>query len=396
MARKNRVTVPDGIYHVTARVAHGAMLFMDGETKSRIMSWAGDIAAFSGVEVFSLCIMDNHLHILVHVPRVPREYWLSPDDEPAAYAFGMRPPERRAPVWRPADGDSPRDEEDAGAAAASARPSTGFTLPDGEMARRLARLRVGLDGAEAEARRIEARWAAMRGRGLSSAVDGEKDRLCRRMYNLSQFVKTLAERVSQRYNETTGHAGCLWQGRFYSGVVEDSADVLAVVAAYIEYNPVKAGIAAKPGSWRWSSYHLACEDGGAAGETARRMYERMLRRPWAAAKAKMEAIFADRLPDGVDARALEEYLKSAERIASGRGRIASSADAEAAADAMPTIRASQTIRLAARSLWRGAYIGRSTLFGDRIASMLPPRFPRPGMRSLLRCMTLSWALPDAA
>ncbi|MCR5751058.1 MAG: hypothetical protein K6G91_03775, partial [Kiritimatiellae bacterium] len=121
------------------------------------------------------------------------------------------------------------------------------------------------------------------------------------------------------------------------------------------------------------------------GETARRMYERMLRRPWAAAKAKMEAIFADRLPDGVDARALEEYLKSAERIASGRGR-----------NATPTIRASQMIRLAARSLWRGAYIGRSTLFGDRIASMLPPRFPRPGMRSLLRCMTLSWALPDAA
>jgi len=388
MSRKNRVTVPDGIYHVTARVAHGAMLFMDGEMKSRIMSWAGDIAAFSGVEVFSLCVMDNHLHILVHVPRVPKEYWLSPDEEPAAYAFGMRPPECRAPVWRPAGGDCPREEEHA----ASARPPTGFTLPDGEMARRLARLRVGLDGAEDEARRIETRWASMRGRGLASAVDGEKDRLCRRMYNLSQFVKTLAERVSQRYNETTGHAGCLWQGRFYSGVVENDADVLAVVAAYIEYNPVKAGIAAKPGSWRWSSYHLACEDGGAAGKTARRMYERMLRRPWAAAKAKMEAIFADRLPDGVDARALEEYLRSAERISSGRGKDASGA----AADAMPTIRASQTIRLAARSLWRGAYIGRSTLFGDSIARMLPPRFPRPGMRSLLRCTTLSWALPDAA
>ena len=232
MSRKNRVTVPDGIYHVTARVAHGAMLFMDGEMKSRIMSWAGDIAAFSGVEVFSLCVMDNHLHILVHVPRVPKEYWLSPDEEPAAYAFGMRPPECRAPVWRPAGGDCPREGEHA----ASARPPTGFALPDGEMARRLARLRVGLDGAEDEARRIETRWASMRGRGLASAVDGEKDRLCRRMYNLSQFVKTLAERVSRRYNETTGHAGCLWQGRFYSGVVENDADVLAVVAAYIEYN----------------------------------------------------------------------------------------------------------------------------------------------------------------
>ena len=389
MSRKNRVTVPDGIYHVTARVAHGAMLFMDGEMKSRIMSWIGDIAAFSGVEVFAFCIMDNHIHILVHVPRVPRERWLSPDEEPAAYAFGMRPPECRAPVWQPAGGDCPRE----GDGPSMARPSTGFTLPDDVMARRLARLRVGLDGMAAEARRVESRWADMRGRGLSSAVDAEKDRLCRRMYNLSQFVKTIAERVSQRYNEMTGHVGCLWQGRFYSGVVENDPKVLAIVAAYIEYNPVKAGIAAKPDSWLWSSYHLACVDGGEAGRAARRMYERMLRCPWAAARARMEAIFADRLPDGIDARTLEEYLKASERAAAGRKGNARDEDAAAA---LPQIRASQAIKVAARSLWRGAYIGRSELFGDGIAKMLPPRFPRPGMRSLRRCMTLVWTVPDAA
>ena len=307
----------------------------------------------------------------------------------------MRPPERRAPVWQPDRGDCPRDGDDAGREAA--RPPTGFALPDGEMARRLARLRVGRNAAEAESRRIERRWADMRARGLSSAVDGEKDRLCRRMYNLSQFVKTLAERVSQRYNETTGHTGCLWQGRFHSGVVENSPDVLAVVAAYIEYNPVKAGIAAKPRSWRWNSYHLACEDGGEDGKSARRMYERMLRRPWAEAKARMEAIFADKPPKGVDAQALEEHMKAVERIAAGRTRGgASGSDSAAAAGAMPAIRASQAIRLAARHIWRGAYIGRSMVFGDSIARMLPPRFPRPGMRSLRRCMTLSWILPDAA
>ena len=36
MARKNRVTVPDGVYHVTARVAHGAMLLRDDKVKDRI------------------------------------------------------------------------------------------------------------------------------------------------------------------------------------------------------------------------------------------------------------------------------------------------------------------------------------------------------------------------
>ena len=36
MARKNRVTVPDGIYHVTARVAHRAMLLMDERVKDAL------------------------------------------------------------------------------------------------------------------------------------------------------------------------------------------------------------------------------------------------------------------------------------------------------------------------------------------------------------------------
>jgi len=97
MARKNRVTVPNGIYHVTARVAHGAMLFMDEETKWQIVSWMRDIAAFCGVEVFAFCIMDNHIHLLVHVPRVPEEYWLSPGDEPAASTSDLSRP-RRSPA----------------------------------------------------------------------------------------------------------------------------------------------------------------------------------------------------------------------------------------------------------------------------------------------------------
>ena len=48
--------------------------------------------------------MDNHLHLIVHVPPVPKEYWLDANEEPAAYAFGMRPPECRVPLW---NGDSP-------------------------------------------------------------------------------------------------------------------------------------------------------------------------------------------------------------------------------------------------------------------------------------------------
>ena len=36
-------------------------------------------------------------------PPVPKEYWLDANEEPAAYAFGMRPPECRVLLW---NGDS--------------------------------------------------------------------------------------------------------------------------------------------------------------------------------------------------------------------------------------------------------------------------------------------------
>ena len=106
MARKNRVSVYDGIYHVTARIANRAMLLAEDAIKDQILEWIVSVAAFSGVEVWSFAIMDNHLHLFVHVPPVPKRYWLDPDDEPCAYAFGMRPPECREPLWSP-DGDCP-------------------------------------------------------------------------------------------------------------------------------------------------------------------------------------------------------------------------------------------------------------------------------------------------
>ena len=103
MARKNRVSVYDGVYHVTTRIANRAMLLKPDEVKERLMKWIVSVANFSGVEVWGFTVMDNHLHLIVHVPPVPEEYWLDANEEPAAYAFGMRPPECRVPLW---NGDS--------------------------------------------------------------------------------------------------------------------------------------------------------------------------------------------------------------------------------------------------------------------------------------------------
>ena len=364
MARKNRVSVYDGIYHITSRIANRAMLLAEDEVKDRIMEWISSVAAFSGVEVWAFCIMDNHLHLFVHVPPVPERLWLDPDDEPAAYAFGMRPPECREPLWSPG-GDCPPPP----------RPELGFMLDDSEMLGRLGHL-YGPERAEA----IGREWDVLRGNGLGHLVDEAKERYCRRMYNLSQFVKTLKERVSMWYNAEYGHEGCLWQGRFYSGVIEKDDVVKAVVAAYIGYNPVKAKIADAPESWKWSSYALAVNDPGPDGERCRQMYERMLGRPWEEVRATLESMFADKLPDSVEPDDLKEWLDDYDENAKGDWRGAGE------------YRASQAIRATMR-IFSGAYIGHSAGFLKRVAGFLPEKFPRAGARSVRRCRAFVWELP---
>ena len=69
-------------------------------------------------------------------------------------------------------------------------------------------------------------------------------------------------RYSRRVNLREGWRGFLWQGRFAS-VAMDEAHLLAC-ARYVELNPVRAGLAERPGQWRWSSAraHLAGQDDG--------------------------------------------------------------------------------------------------------------------------------------
>ena len=41
MARKNRMSVYDGVYHVTTRIAHRAMLLGDDSVKDEVLARAG-------------------------------------------------------------------------------------------------------------------------------------------------------------------------------------------------------------------------------------------------------------------------------------------------------------------------------------------------------------------
>lgn len=69
--------------------------------------------------------------------------------------------------------------------------------------------------------------------------------------SLARTFNTLHMRYSQYFNQKSGEKGHLWQGRFYSCVL-DEAHLYAAVR-YVENNPVSAGMTAKPQDYRWSS-----------------------------------------------------------------------------------------------------------------------------------------------
>ncbi|GAX61337.1 arginyltransferase [Candidatus Scalindua japonica] len=66
---------------------------------------------------------------------------------------------------------------------------------------------------------------------------------------------------SQYFNKKKNTSGHLWQGRFYSCVMDE--DYLVAALRYVERNPVRAGIVRKPWRWKWSSagVHVGQEDG---------------------------------------------------------------------------------------------------------------------------------------
>ena len=76
--------------------------------------------------------------------------------------------------------------------------------------------------------------------------------------NISKAMRRLAQRYVQHFNKTHGRTGAMWEGRFKS-IPVDSARYLLKCQRYIEQNPVRAGIAAQPRDYTWSSYRYNAE-----------------------------------------------------------------------------------------------------------------------------------------
>lgn len=74
--------------------------------------------------------------------------------------------------------------------------------------------------------------------------------------SLARTFQTAHMRYTQYFNRRIESRGHLWQGRFYSCVLDEKHFIAAT--RYIERNPVRAKLVKIPWEWKWSSakYHV--------------------------------------------------------------------------------------------------------------------------------------------
>ncbi len=202
-------------YHVVSRTPGREILFGDRE-KEVFAKILRKQLRFSGLRAVAWCFMGNHFHLLLEVPDK----------------------ERMIANWT---------EEDF-----------------------VDRLRV-LDD-ELSTRIQLADIAMFRDNGYQEGIDRIIGRIRERMFDLSRFMKELKMKFTGAFNAMHKRTGTLWEGRFKSALVED-ARALETVAAYIDLNPLRAGLVGDPVDYRWCSYSAAV----AGDKEARRGLSRAVR-----------------------------------------------------------------------------------------------------------------------
>ena len=180
-------------YHIMSRVVDRRMIFND-EEKERFCRTMRAAEGFSGVEIQTHSVLTNHFHVVLYVPE---------REEVSDKALG----------WR---------------------------------------LR-SLYG-QRKAAALAAELAELRCSGHHEEAEAFKARYTYRMYDVSEFAKTLKQRITMSYNRRHNRKGTLWEERFKSVLVEGHENALSSVAAYVDLNAVRAGLVKDPKDYRFCGY----------------------------------------------------------------------------------------------------------------------------------------------
>jgi putative transposase len=180
------------VYHCMTRIVGGDFLLEGDREKEVLRKQIWKVSAFCGVEVLTYCIMSNHFHVLVRTPH----------------------------------------EDDVKA------------ISDKEIIRRVGCI-YSADKVDFFRSRLELGDDTRR---------NFRANLLSRMGDVSLFMKELKQRFSIWYNKSHRRRGTLWGERFKSVLVQDDPFALMTIAAYIDLNPVRAGLVSDPVEYRYCGY----------------------------------------------------------------------------------------------------------------------------------------------
>ena len=86
---------------------------------------------------------------------------------------------------------------------------------------------------------------------------GQMPLLRLKLANLSEFIRDIKVNFARYYNRRHNRRGYFWGDRFKS-VIVDRGETLVNCLAYIDLNPLRAGLVERPEQYRWNSlgYHV--------------------------------------------------------------------------------------------------------------------------------------------
>jgi putative transposase len=111
---------------------------------------------------------------------------------------------------------------------------------------------------------VRERYDRRYGQERAAALDDDQmEELRKKMADLSEYVKEIKQDFSRYYNKVHRKKGYFWSERFKSVIVENG-ETLINCLAYIDLNPVRAGLVTRPEEYRWCSlgYHVQSRNKG--------------------------------------------------------------------------------------------------------------------------------------
>jgi REP element-mobilizing transposase RayT len=200
-ARKTLISLHDTpYYHVVARCVRRAWLWgLDpyaGRDYSHRKHWVVErlerLSSVFAVDVCAYAVMSNHYHLVVRVDRAQARRWTAQEViERWSKLFSTPEPIK---CWQQGS--------------------------------------CGPAEQEAAAELIE-RWR-------------------QRLHDVSWYMRCLNEHLARRANAEDGCTGRFWEGRFKSQALLDEAGLLTAMA-YVDLNPIRAGVATTPGESEFTS-----------------------------------------------------------------------------------------------------------------------------------------------